>query len=71
MPLAPEYEAMFAALAAEYSDGPAANRGGLSEPFGRGQRSYDFEDAVFSLQVGETSGIIETKIAVFLVKRIR
>jgi NIMA-interacting peptidyl-prolyl cis-trans isomerase 1 len=69
--LAQEPGSDFAALAAEYSDGPAANRGGLSEPFGRGQRSYDFEDAVFSLQVGEISGIIETKIAVFLVKRIR
>lgn len=61
----------FAALAAEYSDGPAANRGGLNEPFGRGMRPYSFEKAAFSLQVGEISNIIETKAAIFIVKRIR
>ena len=61
----------FAALAAEYSDGPAANRGGLLDLLGRGQRSYAFENAVFALQVGEVSGAIETEADVFVAKRIR
>jgi peptidyl-prolyl cis-trans isomerase SurA len=61
----------FAALAAEYSDGPAANRGGLNEPFGRGLRSYEFEKAVFALDAGEISPPIETETSVFIVKRIR
>ena len=61
----------FAALAAEYSDGPAKNRGGLNEPFGRGLRSYEFEKAVFALKAGEISPAIESEMAVFIVKRIR
>lgn len=61
----------FAALVAEYSDGPAAQRGGLLDPFGRGQRSYEFENAVFALEIGEISGVIEAEAAVFVVKRIR
>jgi peptidyl-prolyl cis-trans isomerase SurA len=69
--LAKESGRDFAALAAEYSDGPAAKRGGLNEPFGRGQRPYDIEKTVFSLQIGEISEIIETKAALFIVKRIR
>jgi len=69
--LAKESGSDFAALAAEYSDGPAASRGGLNKPFGRGQRPYDFEKAVFSLQIGEISEIIETEAAIFIVKRIR
>jgi parvulin-like peptidyl-prolyl isomerase len=61
----------FTALAAEYSEGPAVNRGGLIEPFGRGLRSYKFEEAVFSLEIGKISGVIQTEIAVFIAKRIR
>jgi parvulin-like peptidyl-prolyl isomerase len=60
----------FAALAAEYSDGPAASRGGLLEPLGRGLRPYEFEKAVFALKAGEISPAIETELAVFIVKRI-
>jgi len=61
----------FAALAAEYSDGPAANRGGLVDPFGRGLRSYRFEEAIFALQIGGISGVIETEVGFFIMKRIR
>jgi len=60
----------FAALAAEYSEGPAANRGGLLEPFGRGLRPYKFENAIFALEVGKISGVIDTDTGVFIVKRI-
>lgn len=61
----------FAALAAEYSEGPAANRGGLIEPFGRGLRPHEFETALFALEVGEISSVIATEVGVFIVKRIR
>jgi parvulin-like peptidyl-prolyl isomerase len=61
----------FAALAAEYSEGPAANRGGKNEPLGRGQRPYLFDQAVFSLGIGEISGVIDTELGFFIVKRIR
>lgn len=61
----------FSALAAEYSDGPAANRGGLNEPFGRGQRPFAFDQAAFSLEVGEISEVVEAGGGFFIIKRIR
>jgi parvulin-like peptidyl-prolyl isomerase len=61
----------FSALAAEYSDGPAANRGGENEPFGRGQRTYAFDQAAFSLEVGEISEVVEAQVGFLIVKRIR
>jgi parvulin-like peptidyl-prolyl isomerase len=61
----------FSALARKYSDGPAADRGGENEPFGRGQRSFAFEQAAFSLKIGEISEVVEAQAGFFIVKRIR
>lgn len=51
----------FAALAKEFSEDPGSrDTGGLYEDFGRGQMVKPFEDASFSVPVGEISDIVET-----------
>lgn len=51
----------FAALAKEYSEDPGSkDNGGLYENFGRGQMVKPFEDAAFSVPVGQISGVVET-----------
>jgi foldase protein PrsA len=51
----------FAALAKQYSEDPGSkDNGGLYEDFGRGAMVKPFEDAAFSVPVGEISGIVET-----------
>lgn len=51
----------FAALAKEFSEDPGSrDNGGLYEDFGRGQMVKPFEDASFSVPVGEISDIVET-----------
>jgi parvulin-like peptidyl-prolyl isomerase len=51
----------FAALAKEFSEDPGSkDNGGLYEDFGRGIMVKPFEDAAFSVPVGEISGVVET-----------
>ena len=51
----------FAALAKEYSEDPGSKeKGGLYEDFERGAMVKPFEDAAFSVPVGEISDIVET-----------
>ncbi len=51
----------FAALAKQYSEDPGSkDNGGLYKDFGRGAMVKPFEDAAFSVPVGEISGIVET-----------
>lgn len=51
----------FEALARGYSGDPAtADAGGDLGEFGRGEMVPEFEDAVFSLEEGELSGVVET-----------
>jgi parvulin-like peptidyl-prolyl isomerase len=51
----------FAQLAKTYSEDPGSkDKGGLYENFERGAMVKPFEDAAFSVPVGEISGIIET-----------
>jgi len=59
----------FATLAKERSTdtGSAANGGDLGW-FKRGQMMKPFEDAAFSLQVGETSGIVETDYGYHIIR---
>lgn len=59
----------FAAVAAEISDCPSGQRGGDLGTFGRGQMVKPFEDAAFSMEVGETSDIIETDFGYHLIQR--
>jgi len=60
----------FGKLAKAYSEGPSAPRGGALGYFKRGQMVKPIEDAAFALNVGEVSGIIETRVGYHLVKVI-
>lgn len=60
----------FAALARQYSDEPGADRtGGDLNRFGRGVMVAPFEQAAFSLRVGEISDIVETPFGFHIIKR--
>lgn len=63
--------AKFAALAKQYSQDPgsAANGGDLGM-FGRGSMVKPFEDSVFSLKVGEISGLVQTDFGYHIIKLI-
>lgn len=51
----------FAELAREYSSCPSSVRGGDLGEFPRGMMVQPFEDAAFSLDVGEVSGPVQTQ----------
>jgi foldase protein PrsA len=59
----------FAALAKEFTEdtGSKAN-GGLYEDFGRGKMVKAFEEAAFSVPVGQISGIVETTYGYHIIK---
>ena len=59
----------FAELAKLYSEDPGSkDNGGLYEDFGRGQMVKPFEDASFSVPVGEISGVVETAYGYHIIK---
>jgi peptidyl-prolyl cis-trans isomerase C len=59
----------FAKLATEFSEDPASrDRGGDLGFFPRGTMTPDFEEVVFSLKPGETSGIVETHLGFHIIK---
>ncbi|MEL0021383.1 MAG: peptidylprolyl isomerase [Rickettsiales bacterium] len=59
----------FADLAGEYSECPSAQDGGDLGEFGRGDMVPEFDEAVFELEVGDTSGVIETAFGYHLIHR--
>ena len=59
----------FAELAKQYSeDTGSKDNGGLYENFPRGQMVKPFEDAAFSVPVGEFSGVVETDFGYHILK---
>jgi len=59
----------FAELAKQYSEDPGSkDNGGLYEDFGRGQMVKPFEDASFTVPVGEISGVVETNFGYHIIK---
>jgi len=59
----------FAALAKEFSeDSGSKAKGGLYENFGRGKMTKPFEDAAFSVPVGQISGVVETTYGFHILK---
>jgi len=62
----------FAALAKKYSEDPgSASQGGLLGPFQRGQMVKEFENAAFSLKVGEVSGLVQSQYGFHIIKALR
>jgi parvulin-like peptidyl-prolyl isomerase len=59
----------FAGLARQHSDCPSGRRGGDLGSFGRGQMVGAFETAAFGLEVGATSGVVETPFGYHLIRR--
>lgn len=59
----------FAEVAQTESDCSSAKRGGDLGPFGRGTMQKPFEDAAFSLQVGELSDIVDTASGLHIILR--
>lgn len=59
----------FKELATQFSDCSSAKRGGDLGPFARGQMQKPFEDAGFSMQVGELSEPIWTDSGVHIILR--
>jgi peptidyl-prolyl cis-trans isomerase C len=59
----------FAELAKQYSEGPAASRGGDLGFFSRGRMVPEFEEIAFSLkEVGDTSELVRTKFGYHIIQ---
>lgn len=59
----------FIDAASEFSECSSGENGGDLGEFGRGRMVPPFEDAAFSLNVGEMSGIVETQFGYHLIFR--
>jgi len=59
----------FAGLAKQYSEDPGSkDKGGLYQDFGRGHMVKPFEDAAFSVPIGQLSDVIETQYGYHILK---
>jgi len=60
----------FAVRAKEVSQGPSAVQGGDLGWFKRGQMLPAFENAAFSLNAGQTSGVVESKFGLHIIRMV-
>jgi len=60
----------FSTIAKEVSTCPSRRRGGDLGRFGRGEMVKAFEDAAFTLEVGETSPLVKTQFGYHVIKRL-
>ena len=58
----------FADMARQHSDDSSSNLGGDLGWFGRGRMTQEFEDAAFALEVGETSGLVQTPFGLHIIR---
>lgn len=58
----------FEEAAQEFSSCPSKQSGGSLGQFGKGQMVPEFEEAVFSMQVGEVSGPVKTQFGYHIIK---
>ncbi len=61
--------ASFTEVARENSDCPSSEQGGDLGSFSRGMMVGAFEDTAFTLEVGSTSGVIETEFGYHIIHR--
>ncbi len=58
----------FSALAKQYSEDSSKAAGGDLDYFGRGAMVKPFEDAAWALQVGQTSGLVQSEFGFHIIK---
>jgi peptidyl-prolyl cis-trans isomerase C len=61
--------AMFAELAKEFGEDPTKDRGGELGYFTKGRMVKPFEDAVWTMKVGQVSSIVETQFGYHIIKK--
>ncbi len=61
----------FADLASKHSDGPSGPKGGDLGLFERGQMVPEFDQAVFGLETGAISEVVETQFGYHIIKRTK
>jgi parvulin-like peptidyl-prolyl isomerase len=58
----------FVALAKQYSEGPSADRGGFLGTFRTGELLPGFEQAIATLQPGEISDVVRTRVGWHIIR---